>query len=415
MQNNELQINFPDFSSVKMDENNPKWEQAISRQVEIYKKDYDLRNPFERDIHRILHSNGYRRLKNKTQVFFAPHNDHVCTRIEHVTHVASVAETIAKFLKLNLDLVRAIAIGHDIGHAPFGHQGETILKEIANEKKLNPFWHEGNSLHFIDDIETLPDYEGYQRNLDLTYAVRDGIVCHCGEIDEKSIKPRNDFIDLREIPKGGKIGAYTYEGCVVKISDKIGYIGRDIEDALLYGILTDEQTQELEETIQSAYPEIKITEINTTVLMHKFIIDLCKNSSIEKGLCFSDDCYDVMHKIKKFNYDNIYFHKRLKPFKEYAKLVIRTIFDKLDEYYASDIMRSVEKERTTFPILIKNFEEWLIKYSDYNIGARKRLKLNNTIIYKIQEQNEYRQAIIDFISGMSDNFAITVFNEIISF
>ena len=415
MQDKESQINFPNFSTVKIDENNPKWEQAISRSVDIYKKDYDLRNPFERDIHRILHSNGYRRLKNKTQVFFAPQNDHVCTRIEHVTHVASVAETIAKFLKLNLALVRAIAIGHDIGHAPFGHQGETILKDIAKDNELKPFWHEGNSLHFIDDIETLPDYEGFQRNLDLTYAVRDGIVCHCGEIDEKSIKPRNDYIDLKEIPKGGKIGPFTYEGCVVKIADKIGYIGRDIEDAFLYGILTDEQTQELEETIQSAYPEIKITEINTTVLMHKFIIDLCQNSSIDNGLCFSDDCYNVMHKIKKFNYDNIYFHPRLKPFKEYATLIIKTIFNKLDAYYMSDIMNSIDKERATFPILIKTFEEWLIKYSNFNIGARQKLKLKNCIIYDIQEENSYRQAIIDFISGMSDNFAITVFNEIISF
>ena len=147
---NEQKLNFPDFSTVKMDENNPKWEQATARKVKIYKKDYDLRTPFERDAHRILHSNGYRRLKNKTQVFFAPHNDHICTRIEHVTHVASVAETIAKFLNLNLDLVKAIALGHDIGHAPFGHQGEYILRDIAKEHELNDFWHERNSLHFID-------------------------------------------------------------------------------------------------------------------------------------------------------------------------------------------------------------------------------------------------------------------------
>lgn len=211
---------FADFSSVKMDENNPKWEAAISRKNEIYQKEYDLRTPFERDIHRILHSNGYRRLKNKTQVFFAPHNDHICTRIEHVTHVASVAETIAKFLKLNLDLVKAIAMGHDIGHAPFGHEGENILRDIAREHSLKSFWHEANSLHFIDNIETLPDYQGYQQNLDLTYAVRDGIVCHCGEVDDRILKPREDACDLITISKGGKVGAYTYEGCVVKIADK---------------------------------------------------------------------------------------------------------------------------------------------------------------------------------------------------
>ena len=107
--NNLKNIKFADFSDVKLDENSTKWENSIARQEELYGKDYDLRNSFERDLHRIIHCNGYRRLKNKTQVFFAPHNDHICTRIEHVTHVSSVAETIAKFLNLNIYLVRAIA------------------------------------------------------------------------------------------------------------------------------------------------------------------------------------------------------------------------------------------------------------------------------------------------------------------
>ena len=412
---NEQKLNFPDFSTVKMDENNPKWEQATARKVKIYKKDYDLRTPFERDAHRILHSNGYRRLKNKTQVFFAPHNDHICTRIEHVTHVASVAETIAKFLNLNLDLVKAIALGHDIGHAPFGHQGEYILRDIAKEHELNDFWHERNSLHFIDEIETLPDYEGFQQNLDLTYAVRDGIVCHCGEVDEKSLKPRNEAIDLNDIKKGGKQGAYTYEGCVVKIADKIGYIGRDIEDAMSYGILTHEQTKDLENIIQQTYPDVKVSEINTTVLMHKFIIDLCQNSSPETGFCFSDECYNMMKTIKDFNYKNIYRHPRLEPFKAYSKLVLTTIFNKLDEYFEKGIEDSLKNEQNLYPLLIKNFEEWLVKYSNYNLEAREELKLKNTCIYDILNNKSYQNAIIDFISGMSDNFAINLFNEIISF
>ena len=292
--------NFADFSCVRMDEQNPKWEHSISREIEIYKKDYDIRNPFERDLHRLTHSNGYRRLKNKTQVFFAPQNDHICTRIEHVTHVSLVAETIARYLRLNTDLVRAIATGHDIGHAPFGHQGETILNEIAKKYELKKFWHEGNSLHFIDNIETLPDYQGYQRNLDLSYAVRDGIVCHCGEVDDKILLPRNSERILSEIKREEKECAFTYEGCVVKISDKIGYIGRDIEDALSYGILSEYQIQELEDIIQNTYKDLKLTEINTTVLMHKFIIDLCENSSPELGLCFSDDCFKALLRIKKW-------------------------------------------------------------------------------------------------------------------
>ena len=406
---------FADFSSVKTDEINPKWENAISRQVEIYKKDYDLRTPFERDMHRILHSNGYRRLKNKTQVFFAPHNDHICTRIEHVTHVSAVAEIIAKFLNLNLDLVRSIGMGHDIGHAPFGHQGENILKDIAKGNKLNDFWHERNSLHFIDKIETLPDYNGIHKNLDLTYAVRDGIVCHCGEIDERVIKPRDEFIDLYTIPKGGKIASYTYEGCVVKIADKIGYIGRDIEDAMLYGLITEDDLKVLEKEIKITFPEIELNWVNTTVLMHKFIIDLCQNSSPEKGFCFSEDCFKLMNTIKKYNYKRIYYNKRLEPFKEYSKLVLNTIFNKLNEYFEAGIKTSVEKERKFFPKILDTFEEWLIKYSSYNLEKRKELKFENFLIYDILKQTDYQNAIIDFISGMSDNFAIDVFNEIISF
>lgn len=411
MQNNK----FNDFAAVAMIENNPKWQQAISRQEEIYKKEYDIRTPFERDIHRIMHSNGYSRLKNKTQVFFAPHNDHICTRIEHVTHVSSVAETIAKYLKLNQELVRAIAIGHDIGHAPFGHQGEFILADIAKTHNMHKFWHEGNSLHFIDEIETLQDYEGFQKCLNLTYAVRDGIVCHCGEVDDKFLKPRDEIINLSDIKIAAKYNAYTYEGCIVKISDKIGYIGRDIEDALTYKILTDKQIAELEDIISQTYPDIKIKEINTTVLMHKFIIDLCQNSSPEYGLCFSDDCFKAMKEIKNFNYQNIYLHPRLEPFKEYAKLVLTTIFKKLDEYYGNNLKKNIEKEKAFFPILVENFEEWLIKYSDYNVELKETRKYKNKIVYNIDNQNDYRYAIIDYISGMSDNFAIKVFNEIISF
>ena len=405
---------FPDFSKVKMDKDNPKWELAISRIEPIYSKPYDPRSPFERDMQRIMHSQGYRRLKNKTQVFFAPHNDHVCTRIEHVTHVASVAETIAKLLNLNLDLVRAIAIGHDIGHAPVGHHGETVLQNIAEQNNLHEFWHENNSLRFIDKIETLPDYDGVQQNLNLTYAVKDGIVCHCGEIDERFIKPREEMVDLYTIQKGGKLGAYTYEGCVVKISDKIGYIGRDIEDACTYGILTDKNLKELLDIVCTTYPDIKLSEINTTVLIHKFIMDLCQNSSIETGLCFSDDCYRVMKLIRDFNFKNIYDHPRISRFKKYATLILETIFEKLSEYYPY-IKGNITKEKQLYPKLLKEFEEWLIKYSDYNLALKTEKKLANKQIYNISEETDYKNAIIDFISGMSDNFAIDVYNELISF
>ena len=118
---------------------------------------------------------------------------------------------------------------------------------------------------------------------------------------------------------------------------------------------------------------------------------------------------------EKFNYENIYNHSRLLPFKNYARLIINTIFDKLDEFYGINLVLNFKKEKNFFPELIKHFEDWLIKYSNYDLEKKKELKLENKIVYNLEEQDEYRKAIIDFISGMSDNFAIATFNEIISF
>ena len=157
------------FADFKMSKENPKYKNATSRLQIIYRKDDNIRSHFERDYQKILSSNAYRRLKHKTQVFFATNNDHICTRIEHVNHVSSAAEAIARCMGLNTELVRAIATGHDLGHSPFGHTGEYIIKDIIIKNGIGDnFWHEKNSLRFIDKIETLPDYEGYERNLNLT-------------------------------------------------------------------------------------------------------------------------------------------------------------------------------------------------------------------------------------------------------
>lgn len=405
---------FADFSSVKMDENNPKWEKAIEREGVLQKKEYDLRTPFERDEMRIMHSKGYRRLKHKTQVFFAPQNDHVCTRMEHVQLVSSVAETIAKYLNLSQGLVRAIALGHDIGHAPFGHHGESVLQSIAEQNNLPSFWHEHNSLRFIDYIETLTDYNGFQQNLNLTYAVRDGIVCHCGEVDERCVKPREDACDLYTIEKGGKIGSFSYEGCVVKISDKIGYIGRDIEDAVSYRILKKEQKNELLDVVHTMHKDIKINELNTSSFTHSLVLNLCSNSSIENGLCFSEDCFQVLKLVKQFNYKNICNHPRILKFKKYATLIIETLFEQLLEYYPN-IREKIAKDRILYPKLITIFEGWLVKYSDYNLTEKENRNCKNKLIYHLDDEQEYKNCVLDFISGMSDTFAIDVFNEIISF
>ena len=146
------------FERVAANENNEDWSELISREDELYCRDDDIRSQFARDYTRVLHSLAYRRLKHKTQVFFnAAGNDHICTRIEHVMHVESVSNTISKYLGLNEELTKTIAISHDLGHAPFGHQGEKVLNDIS-EKYLNKkFWHEQNGVYFVDNVELLED------------------------------------------------------------------------------------------------------------------------------------------------------------------------------------------------------------------------------------------------------------------
>ena len=149
--------------------NNSKWKKAIYREEELYSRENDLRSEFERDYTRILHSLAYRRLKHKTQVFFNTQNDHICTRMEHVAHVESISYTISKELGLNSELTKAISIGHDLGHAPFGHQGEKIISELSKDFIQKPFWHEKNGLEFVDKVELLETPEGKIQPLDLTY------------------------------------------------------------------------------------------------------------------------------------------------------------------------------------------------------------------------------------------------------
>ena len=397
------------FEKVAANEKNPKWENIISRQNNLYTRDNDIRSIFERDYTRILHSTGYRRLKHKTQVFFSPNNDHICTRIEHVSHVESISYTIANYLGLNTELTKAIATAHDIGHSPFGHQGEKILSSICQRDLGCTFWHERNGLELVDKIELLEDNERFKQNLNLTYAVRDGIISHCGEVDENSLKPRDEFIDLNNYQKPNQYAPYTWEGCVVKVSDKISYICRDIEDAITLGIL-DEKLNELYELLDFHSGE----KINNTIIIYKLINDLCENSSPEKGLCFSKNALELMNKIKAFNYKNIYLSKRLKPSNKYFNLVLNEIYDTLDAVFeSSNTLSNLDNLSKTYPKLAGSFKNWLLDYID--IPNRENLKLKNKVIFDINNQSDYRKSIIYFISGMTDNYAIDTYNEIISF
>lgn len=389
---------------------NSNWKNLIKREKNLYARNNDIRNDFERDYTRIIHSNAYKRLKHKTQVFFSPENDHICTRIEHVTHVESISYTIAKYLGLNTELTKAISVAHDIGHSPFGHEGERILSEISKKDLGYPFWHEKNGLEFVDNIEILEDNNKYFQNLDLTYAVRDGIISHCGEIDENCIKPRTEYIDLNNYTYPNQYSPYTWEGCVVKIADKISYICRDIEDAITLGILD----QHIDELLQLLNITSANEQINNTIIINNLIRDLCENSSPEKGLCFSKSALDLLNKIKNFNYQNIYSCRRIKPSTKYFNLIINEIYDLLKSTYDNEnTLHNLQTLSKTYSKLGNSFINFIYNY--YDFGNRENLKLKNKILFSINNKQDFYKAILYYISGMTDNFAIEIYNEIIHF
>ncbi len=383
------------LQKVSANPENPNWNNIIKRQNSLYKRDNEIRSEFERDYTRIINSKAYRRLKHKTQVFFSPENDHICTRIEHVTLVESISYTIAKYFGLNTELTKAIATAHDIGHSPFGHQGEKILSKLSKDFIQKPFWHEKNGLEFVDKVELLEKPDGKIQPLDLTYGVRDGIISHCGEIDENGLKPRTEYIDLYEYEHPNQYAPYTWEGCVVKIADKLSYLGRDIEDAITLGIL-DKKLKELHEVLNLD----KDVKINNTVILNMFIKDLCENSSLENGLCFSDEKFEMLNNLKEFNYKNIYLSEKTLGSVNYFELVLNKLFWFLSRMnFRDDDMKKI------CPVLADDFSKWMKEFFSLDINHR------DIII----SDNEFLQAVIYYIAGMTDNFAIEMYNKIISF
>lgn len=390
----------------------PKWENAIARERQLYTRQNEIRTPFERDYTRILHSTAYRRLKHKTQVFFATTNDHVCTRIEHVNHVNSISKTISNFLGLNSELVEAISIGHDLGHAPFGHKGEETIKKILHDQNLNfDFWHENNSLRFVDYIETLEGPDGNHCNLYLSYAVRDGIVCHCGEVDENDIKPREEPINLYDITSSNTVQPFTWEGCVVKISDKIAYLGRDIEDALTLGILGKNKINELDKLLKTHGVDDSM-KLNNTVLIHSFIIDLCENSSPKNGIRLSPQKLNLMNKIKDFCYDNIYKHSKIERYKKFVEHLLKDLFTVLLDI-CEQHPKNQSELKILYPTLYSEFSTYYSRYARLNAPPHKYEK--NLKIYTPSERNDNIRACVDFISGMTDQYAIKRYKETITF
>jgi dGTPase len=342
-------------------------------------REEDIRGPYFRDQTAIIHSLPFRRLKNKTQVFFAPENDHICTRIEHVLHVSTISATICKGLGLDVELAQAIALGHDLGHAPFGHSGEEVLDRLT--RKSGGFVHELHGLRIVDKLTR------YGKGLNLTYAVRDGIVSHYGEEFSQSVEPSEERKTLTEIEERGSPPT-TYEGCVVRMSDKIAYFGRDIEDAIKAELIKEKDI-----------PEDIRGELGTKngEIIDVFVKDLIEWSKQHGQVGFSRKKYEIMQELKEFNYTNIYGHDRLKQYAHHAEVILDLLFDHLLE-----LMEEFGKDYDKY---LQSDIPLDRRFGDYIKGLEG--------FYGVKEPFSPEQIALDYIAGMTDQYSLKAAKEVI--
>ena len=351
-----------------------------SRGRRFHEEPCTVRSDFERDTGRIIYSQAFRRLRHKTQVFFNPQNDHICSRIEHVIYVNYIATTIARALNLNLDLVQAIALGHDIGHSPFGHSGEKTLDAcVKNIDSSLFFQHELQSLRVADLLAIRSGRTG--EGLNLSFEVRDGIVSHCGETySEYRIYPdRNKATDsiLRK-HNGHSQQPATLEGCVVRIADKIAYVGRDIEDAARAGILEFEDIP----------PAITSTLGSTnSQIIHTLVTDIIHNSLNEDGIILSDESGQAMEALLKENVQRIYQSDKIKKYEIRVKTTVEGLFDAMMNSL-SDPQKALTSGNPVFTALA----DYRFVYPDPKAPAV--------------------QIVTDYIAGMTDSFANKCYESI---
>ena len=299
-----------------------------SRGRAIDEEPCSVRTCFHRDRDRIIHSQAFRRLKHKTQVFLSPSGDHYRTRLTHTLEVSQIARTIARALRLNEDLTEAIALGHDLGHTPFGHAGERALDKLCS----CGFKHYEQSVRVVDRLEK--DGKG----LNLTDEVRNGILCHT---------------------KGEE--AYTWEGCVVKIADKIAYINHDIDDAIRADVMAEE---DIPLALRMQLGMTKTERINNMV------IDVINNS--KDKIRMSDDCYTGFLDLHDFMFTAVYTNPVCKG----------------EETKAVDMLYKIYNH------YIKHIEEMPLNF----------VEIANT--------DGEERAVCDYIAGMSDVYALKTFNEL---
>ena len=335
---------------------------------------HPFRGPYSRDRDHILYSGSFRRYIGKTQViyFTASFDEQLSNRSIHTLQVSQIARTIGKALKLNLNLIEAIALGHDLGHAPFGHDGEEILREICQQRKISLFFHNIHSLRIVDKLADAC------KGMNLTFQVRDGILSHDGEINEKYLKPdrdktKADLTDYCQKKSQGReiqIVPATLEGCVVRMSDAISYVGQDFEDAIRVGIL---KKSELPEGIKR-----KLGESNTAII-NSLVTDIIVNSYNRDEIIFSSDIADRVFELKQFNAERIYKNPRLKAKKTKLRASFKYLFDK----FRSDIFRS-DKDSLIF-------KEWI-----FNRGKNKGADYVNSYLPE--------QVVVDYIASMTDRY-----------
>ena len=318
-------------------------------------EDQPFRTPFAVDRDRILYSGAYRRYHGKTQVFSFSNliDEEMTNRSLHTTYVSQIARTISKILSLNLELTEAIALGHDLGHTPFGHDGERSLSAICFKHNIGAFHHNIESLHIVDNISQKGN------GLNLTFQVRDGIISHDGEAHNTKLVPdRNktekeilEYVDKKKKGEATQMMPATLEGCVVRITDTIAYIGQDIEDAIRCNYL---KREDIPEDCRN-----HLGDRNSRII-DSLVKSVVKNSYEKDYICFDEDTSFYLNKLKKFNYERIYNDQTIKKNNPKIEICMNILFEK----YLQDIAINDQKSKIYTHFLHNKTKKYLESFSD---------------------------------------------------
>ena len=345
--------------------------------IRLNKDEEDIRPEYFRDIDRIIHSESYNRYIDKTQVFSNIKNDHISKRMIHVQLVSKIGRTIGRALSLNEDLIEAAALGHDIGHTPFGHLGESFLNKLSMQYDNTYF------MHNVESVRELMFLEKHGKGLNLTIQVLDAILCHNGEAVNNTYTPvykttkdfLNDYHNCYKVEGySNSLHSMTLEGCVVRISDVIAYIGRDIEDAIRLGLISSNDIPK------------HITDVlgNTnTKIVNTIILDIINNSLGKNYITMSEEVFNAINQLKDFNYKYIYSRANSKAKIEEINDLFNTLFD----HYINAIKRNDNNDS-----IIKDYLKYMSMYYNQNTTAVRKT--------------------IDFIAGMTDDYALSEYKKI---